>query len=161
MLDGVSLDHLRTFVAAADVGSFSAAGRQLGRAQSVVSQSIANLEGQLGVRLFQRIGRYPELTLQGVNLLADARRVVLEADRLNAKAKSLSAGLEPELSIVVDVMFPHARLTGESWGHRHASVPTADAFDRASCQRAARDGYGAAIAARRAGTTDQASGYHR
>lgn len=111
MLDGVSLDHLRTFVAAVDAGSFSAGGRAIGRAQSVVSQSIANLEGQLGVRLFERIGRYPELTQQGVNLLENARRVVLEADKMKAKAKSLSAGLEPELSIVVDVMFPHSLLT--------------------------------------------------
>ncbi|WP_392395722.1 helix-turn-helix domain-containing protein [Paraburkholderia caledonica] len=38
MLDGVSLDHLRTFVAAADTGSFSAAGRAIGRSQSVVSR---------------------------------------------------------------------------------------------------------------------------
>lgn len=43
--------------------------------------------------------------------MADARRVVLEADRLKAKAQSLSAGLEAELSLVVDVMFPHAQLT--------------------------------------------------
>ena len=34
MLDGVSLDQLRTFIAAADEGSFSAAGRRLRRAQS-------------------------------------------------------------------------------------------------------------------------------
>jgi len=106
MLDGVSLDHLRTFVAAADTGSFSAAGRTLGRAQSVVSQTIANLEAQLGVRLFERIGRYPELTAHGTSLLGDARRVVADAESLKAKAKSFSAGLEPELSIVVDVMFP-------------------------------------------------------
>jgi hypothetical protein len=38
MLDGLTVDQLRTFVAAADAGSFSAAGRSLGRAQSVVSQ---------------------------------------------------------------------------------------------------------------------------
>ena len=41
MLDGVSLDQLRTFIAAADEGSFSAAGRRLRRAQSVVSQTLA------------------------------------------------------------------------------------------------------------------------
>ena len=111
MLDGVSLDHLRTFVAAADTGSFSAAGRTLGRAQSVVSQTIANLEAQLGVRLFERIGRYPELTAHGTSLLADARRVVADAESLKAKAKSFSAGLEPELSIVVDVMFPQGCLS--------------------------------------------------
>jgi hypothetical protein len=48
MLDGVSLDQLRTFIASAEEGSFSAAGRQLRRAQSVVSQTLANLEGQIG-----------------------------------------------------------------------------------------------------------------
>jgi DNA-binding transcriptional LysR family regulator len=41
MLDGVSLDQLRTFIAAADEGSFSAAGGSLRRAQSVVSQPLA------------------------------------------------------------------------------------------------------------------------
>jgi len=39
MLDGVTLDQLRTFIAAVDEGSFSAAGRKLRRAQSVVSQT--------------------------------------------------------------------------------------------------------------------------
>src|SRR5258708_5227580 len=57
MLDGVSLDQLRTFIAAADEGSFSAAGRRLRRAQSVVSHTLANLEGQLGVKLFDRSAR--------------------------------------------------------------------------------------------------------
>jgi DNA-binding transcriptional LysR family regulator len=111
MLDGVSLDHLRTFVAAADGGSFSAAGRALGRAQSVVSQSIANLEAQLGVTLFERTGRFPVLTPQGTSLLADARALVQGADLLRARARSLSDGLEAELSIVVDVMLPQPCLT--------------------------------------------------
>lgn len=48
MLDGVSLDQLRTFIAAADEGSFSAAGRKLRRAQSVVSQTLANLDASWG-----------------------------------------------------------------------------------------------------------------
>src|SRR4029077_7340571 len=52
MLDGVTLDQLRPFIAAAEQGSFSAAGRKLQCAQSVVSQTLANLEGQLGVTLF-------------------------------------------------------------------------------------------------------------
>jgi DNA-binding transcriptional LysR family regulator len=56
MLDGVTLDQFRTFVAAADEGSFSAAGRRLGRAQSVVSQTLANMEAQLGTKLFDRSG---------------------------------------------------------------------------------------------------------
>ena len=108
MLDGVSLDQLRTFIAAADEGSFSAAGRRLRRAQSVVSQTLANLEGQLGVKLFDRGGRFPVLTDQGRALLADARAVAGNVDLLKARAKSLAGGLEPELSVAVDVMFPPA-----------------------------------------------------
>ena len=73
MLDGVTLDQLRTFIAAVDEGSFSAAGRKLRRAQSVVSQTLANLEAQLGVKLFDRTARYPQLTDAGKSLLLDAR----------------------------------------------------------------------------------------
>jgi len=112
MLDGVSLDQIRTFIAAADEGSFSAAGRRLHRAQSVVSQTLANLEGQLGVKLFDRRGHLPVLTDQGRALLADARAVAGHVDLLKARAKSLAGGLEPELSVAVDVMFPDATFTG-------------------------------------------------
>jgi DNA-binding transcriptional LysR family regulator len=111
MLDGLSLDQLRTFIAAAEEGSFSAAGRRLGRAQSVVSQTIANLEAQLGLPLFERSGRYPELTEQGRILLADARVVARVTDGLKARAKGMASGLEAELSVVVDVMFPMSALT--------------------------------------------------
>lgn len=111
MLDAVTLDQLRTFIAAADEGSFSAAGRKLRRAQSVVSQTLANLEGQFGVKLFDRTRRRPVLTPQGQVLLAHARTVTGDVDRLKAHAKHLAGGLEPELSIAIDVMFPMARLT--------------------------------------------------
>jgi DNA-binding transcriptional LysR family regulator len=111
MLDGVSLDQLRTFIAAADEGSFSAAGRRLRRAQSVVSQTLANLEGQLGVKLFDRSGHLPVLTDQGRALLTDARAVAGDVDLLKARAKSFAGGLEPELSVAVDVMFPDATFT--------------------------------------------------
>ncbi|WP_035201151.1 LysR family transcriptional regulator [Agrobacterium tumefaciens] len=106
MLDGVSLDQLRTFVAAADEGSFSAAARSLRRTQSAVSESIANLETQLAVTLFDRSARYPRLTPQGGVLLADARTVVGAVDCMKARAKGIAGGLEPELTAVIDVFFP-------------------------------------------------------
>ncbi len=109
MLDGVSLDQLRTYIAAADEGSFSAAGRRLRRAQSVVSQTLANLEGQLGVKLFDRRGRCPVLTDQGRALLADARAVAGGVDLFKARAKCFAGGLEPELSVTVDFIFPGQR----------------------------------------------------
>ena len=111
MLDGVSLDQLRAFITAADEGSFSAAGRKLHRAQSVVSELVAGLEGQVGVTLFDRAGRYPALTPEGAVLLADARAIAGGVDGMKARAKGMAAGLEPELSVVVDVLFPIAAIT--------------------------------------------------
>jgi DNA-binding transcriptional LysR family regulator len=106
VLDGVSLDQLRAFIAAVDEGSFSAGARKLHRAQSAVSELVSNLEAQLAVVLFDRSERYPKLTPAGVQLLADARSVVANVDLLKARAKGISRGLESELSAVVDVLFP-------------------------------------------------------
>lgn len=111
MLDAMSMDQLRTFIAAADEGSFSAAGRKLRRAQSVVSQTLANLEQQVGFLLFDRTGRYPQLTEAGRALLADARAAADSMDAFKAKARTLAEGLEPELSVAIDVMYPIAALT--------------------------------------------------
>jgi DNA-binding transcriptional LysR family regulator len=122
MLDGVTLDQLRTFIAAVDEGSFSAAGRKLRRAQSVVSQTLANLEAQLGVKLFDRSARYPKLTDEGRSLLADARSVADNVDGFKARARAMREGLEPELSVVVDVMLPMEALTRAAT-HSRKSYP--------------------------------------
>jgi DNA-binding transcriptional LysR family regulator len=106
MLDGVSFDQLRAFIAAVDEGSFSAAARRLHRAQSAVSELVSNFEAQIGVQLFDRTERYPKLTAAGALLVADARSVVANVAVLKARAKGISGGLEPELSAVVDVLFP-------------------------------------------------------
>ncbi|WP_144112673.1 LysR family transcriptional regulator [Paraburkholderia sp. BCC1886] len=106
MLDGISLDQLRTFIAAVDEGSFSAAARKLNRVQSAVSGWVGGLESQLDVVLFDRSGRFPKLTAEGVLLLADARNIVAGVDTLKARARLMTSGVEPELSVVVDVFFP-------------------------------------------------------
>ncbi|UOD32537.1 LysR family transcriptional regulator [Massilia violaceinigra] len=111
MLDGMSMDQLRTFIAAAEEGSFSAAGRKLRRAQSVVSTTLANLEAQVGFALFERTGRYPQLTEAGRAMLELARAAAHSMDEFKAKARSLAEGLEPELAVAVDVMYPIAHLT--------------------------------------------------
>src|ERR1700722_14459793 len=109
MLEGISLDQLRIFIAAADEGSFSAASRCLKRTQSSVSLTVSNLERQLGVRLFDRTIRPPVLTDLGRALLANARAVINQLDLLKARVKSLASGCEPELSVVADVLFPIAQ----------------------------------------------------
>lgn len=102
-----SLDHLRCFLAVVDEGSFNRAAQKLGRAISVVSYAISQLELQLDVRLFDREGsRKPQLTEAGKALLSEAHAISDDVDALLAKVRSLRQGLEAELSFAVDVMVP-------------------------------------------------------
>ena len=106
-----SLDQLRVFLTVVETGSFAAAGRRLMRATSAVSYSIANLEQQLGVTLFDRDStRKPTLTEAGIAVLTEAQTVSVGVDNLRAKVSGLTAGLEAELGLVVDVMLPTSRL---------------------------------------------------
>src|SRR6266568_1926631 len=75
MIEGVTIEQLRTLRAVAEAGSFSAAARKLGRVQAGVSQSIDRLEAQLGLRLFDRSGRVPRLTRHGEAIVAAALRI--------------------------------------------------------------------------------------
>lgn len=105
-----TLDQLRVFLAVVERESFSGAANALRRAQSVVSYTIANLEAQLGLALFQRGRRRPVLTEAGRAVLMDARRVDLLMRELSARAAGLTIGLEGEVSLAVDVMYPSATL---------------------------------------------------
>lgn len=110
MLGTLSLDQLRVFVTIAEAGSFSRAGRQLGRAQSAISQAIATLEDLQGVELFDRSGHRPRLTEARRVLLEQARLVLLSASRFEAVAAGMRVGLEPELAIAIDPFVPTAPL---------------------------------------------------
>ena len=124
MLDALMLDQLRTFVAVVDRGSFRSGAAHLSRAQSAISHAIANLEGELDIRLFDRAGHRPVLTPEGQTLLENARDILLKVDVLRARSKGLHESEELELSIVVDTLFPvpqigealvETRETRESW----------------------------------------------
>src|SRR5262245_2758845 len=105
-----TFDQLRGFLAVVDAGSFSAAGRRLGRVQSAMSYGIAQLEAALGTQLFDRSGRTPVLTTAGHRLAAEARLVLDQARELTECAARLQAGIEPELRVVIDVAYPNDRL---------------------------------------------------
>lgn len=106
MIGSLSLDQLRVLVTIADTGSFSAAGRKLGRAQSAISQAIATLESMQGVALFDRAGHRPQLTEVGRVLVDQARLVLASAARFEAVAAGTRQGLEPELALAIDPLVP-------------------------------------------------------
>lgn len=111
-MDAISLDQMRTFIAVADHGGLSAAARAMGRAQSAVTYAVQKLEAEAGVRLFDRTGYRAELTEAGRALLPNARQILEALDGFRAQAAGMRAGLEAELSLVVEAMFPMTRLVG-------------------------------------------------
>jgi DNA-binding transcriptional LysR family regulator len=119
-----TLDQLRVFLTVVEVGSFAGAARKLGRATSVISYSIANLEAQLGVLLFDRKStRKPQLTEAGRGVLSEARSIANDINGLRAKVKSLRQGIEAEISLVLDAMLPPARVVDALKAFR-AEFPT-------------------------------------
>jgi DNA-binding transcriptional LysR family regulator len=106
MADAITLDQLRTFITVVDEGSFSAAGRKLRRVQSAVSHAMANLETQLGVRIWDRSTKIPTLTPEGKVLLATARRICADVDALKGVADGLVGGLEASVALAVDAILP-------------------------------------------------------
>lgn len=97
-----SPEHLQAFVLAAELGSFSAAARRMGKAQSAVSTAIANLEIDCGLLLFDRSGRSPVLTRAGQEMLPHARGILLGQREFAAKAASMAEGVEDSLCLAVE-----------------------------------------------------------
>ena len=100
---GLKIDEIRSFVAVAETGSFSAAARNLKRAQSVVSMHIAGFEAELGYKLFDRTPK-PVLTAQGRELLVGAKRVLVETDRLQNRALTLNDTQPPSIYMGIDLV---------------------------------------------------------
>ena len=82
MLDNVTINQLRAFVAVCDQGSFSGAARELNRAQSAISHAIKALERAFDVELFERNTRKATLTAAGRSLLPDARAVISRTEEI-------------------------------------------------------------------------------
>lgn len=106
MSDSLTLDQIEILLAVVDAGSFSKAAKKLNRAQSAVTYGIQKLEAQFGIALFDRSAYRPVLTEQGQTLLLRARRIAEEANAFRDTARSLASGLEAELTIGLDSMFP-------------------------------------------------------
>ena len=106
MIGNLTLDQLRVIVTVSDAGSFSAAGRVLGRVQSAISQSVKTLEEAQQVHVFDRTHQKPTLTPVGHVLVEQARLILASADRFEAIAAGTRRGLEPALTVAIDPLVP-------------------------------------------------------
>lgn len=89
-------------VLSAELGSFSACARRLGKVQSAVSHGISNLEIDLGVELFDRSSRSPRLTTEGERLIRSAKALLAQSHELEKIAESIIRNEESALTIAVD-----------------------------------------------------------
>ena len=98
----LSLEQIKMLVLSAELGSFSACARKLGKVQSAVSHGISNLEVDLGVELFDRSSRSPTLTPEGERLLRSAKALLAQSHEFEKIAESILRKEESALTIAVD-----------------------------------------------------------
>lgn len=87
----MELRQLRYFIKLAEMLNYSAASRELFITQSTLSQQIINLEGEFGVRLFNRNSHAVSLTPAGETLVPLAQATLAAADRCRKSMEELSA----------------------------------------------------------------------
>lgn len=105
-----SLDQWEALALVVDKGGFAAAAEALHKSQSAVSYGISRLQAALDLPLLAAEGRRAVLTAHGKVLLQRARPLLRDLDTLEALARALKRGWEPELRLVVDAAFPRERL---------------------------------------------------
>ena len=101
-------NHLRAFLATVETGSLSAAARSLGLTQPTLGRQVAALEQELGVLLFERLGRSLVPTLAGRELFESARSMGEAASRLSIIASGQSQSIEGLVRITAsDIIAAH------------------------------------------------------
>ncbi len=99
--NGIKFDwnHAKAFLITAEEGSLSAAARVLGAAQPTLGRQVAALETELGIVLFQRVGRGLTLTQAGLELLDHVRAMGDAANRVSLAAIGQSQSIEGTVRI--------------------------------------------------------------
>ncbi|MBK6971936.1 MAG: LysR family transcriptional regulator [Sterolibacteriaceae bacterium] len=114
----VDLRHARTFVTVAELGTVSKAAVRLRIAQPALSRQISNLEQELGLKLFDRVGRRLVLTGEGEQLLGDCRGLLSCASAVVERAQLLRRGDTGTLKVAASPQFIEAAMS--DFLHRYA-----------------------------------------
>ena len=112
MITGMDLRHARTFVTVADLGTVSKAAVRLHIAQPALSRQISDLEQELGLKLFDRLGRRLVLTGEGEQLLGDCRGLLNCASSIGERAQQLRRGDAGILKVAASPQFIEGTLSG-------------------------------------------------
>lgn len=107
----ITLKQWRIFQAVYDKGSFAGAGTLLHLSQSTISYTLARMQEQLGVTLFQLEGRRATVTPAGKALLSRSRHLLREAAALESFAARLAGQQDNNVLLLVENTFPISLLT--------------------------------------------------
>lgn len=120
----MDLKQLHTFVAVAEAGGFASAHERLHLSQPAASRQIQALEAELGIPLFDRVGRGVKLTSEGEDLLRRSRRLLQEAESMTEHARALKTGKAGALRVGCSTQHMETVLAGflPAYRRRHPSV---------------------------------------
>ena len=102
----ISLEQWRALVAVVEHQGYAQAAAALNKTQSAISYAVHKIEEQLGVSLFELVGRRSVLTDAGAALVRRGRELVEQAGAIERAARHLGAGWEAELRMTVEILFP-------------------------------------------------------
>ncbi|SDK16636.1 LysR family transcriptional regulator [Billgrantia gudaonensis] len=102
----VTLAQWQMLAAVVEHGGFARAAEAVHKSPSTLNHAVHKLEEQLGVRVLEPVGRQVRLTEAGEMLLRRARQLIESAEALEDVAGRLSEGLEAEVVLAVDQIFP-------------------------------------------------------
>ncbi|MBL8706555.1 MAG: LysR family transcriptional regulator [Rhodospirillales bacterium] len=108
----MDLRQARTFVTVAELGTVSKAALRLRIAQPALSRQISNLEQELGLKLFDRVGRRLLLTGEGEQILGDCRGLLNHASAVRERALLLRQGDSGVLRIAASPQLIESAMSG-------------------------------------------------
>lgn len=117
-----SLNGIAFFVQAAEMRSFSEAGRNLGVSSSAVGKSVSRLEERLGVRLFHRSTRSITLTAEGTLFLERCRRILCEVEAAELELSETQQAPKGRLRISLPLVGMLVMPALTSFMHRYPAI---------------------------------------
>jgi len=100
----MDIKQLRYFLAIAEAKQITAAAKKLHMAQPPLSQQLKLLEQELGVSLFEKRGRFMELTEAGATLYRYAEKITKDLEEAQTEVTQISSGIRGKLSIGVNTI---------------------------------------------------------
>lgn len=123
----MELRHLRCAVAVAEEGSFTKAATRLNLVQQALSQQIADLERELGVRLFERTARGTRPTPSGVVFVEEARGMLAHVERAVGRVRGGAAANRPTLRVAAMRSFQAThQVVADAIGRYHMVEPAVE-----------------------------------